>query len=790
MKSFVTACDRLDYRKILHQIAHYAPSRLGQEAIEELLPTNDSAWISLEHNRVSELKRMIESEHGFPIDGIKDIRLALTRATIENNSLTAHELLEIASTLHAAASLKAFIEKRREHYPELAALCHSLTTNKVLAYNITQAIDENGYVKDSASKELREVRHAIIAVHNQLSKRLEKILRDVSEQGISQDDIITTREGRMVLPIKTEKKNMVPGFIHSASATGLTVFIEPAETLSLNNEISELHFKEKREIEKVLLSLTRQVTEVRTEIKEDVRLLTLIESTYAKARYSVEIKGNKPFIIDNGSLLLLQARHPLLMQKHGREGVVPLDVELGGAYNTLLITGPNAGGKTVALKTVGLLTLMVQSGIHIPAAADSEFPLFNNVFVNIGDNQSIEDDLSTYSSQMLQLKEIVDGADEHSLVLIDEIGAGTDPTEGSALAAALLRKLTSCGAMTIATTHHGTLKAFAFETPGIQNSAMEFNQSSLQPTYRFRVGIPGSSYALVIAHRLGMSDEVLKDAQAMLGHQQSNLERLLLDLESRMQDAENERRTLAMERFENKKLHDEYETKLKQLKQEVKEVKAASLRTAQEIIDRAHAAIENSVREIKSQNAEKTVVKQWRSEIDAIDAFIQKESASLADAASASSERPGEFEVGDDVQLASNRQTGKVLTRPDAQGYLTVAFNSLKMKVNVSQLASGHVSQTASEKAAEESSFFVKPVSATEVDLRGMYGDEAVSVVDKFIDDAVMSGLHRIDIIHGKGTGALRKRIHIFLKEDKRVVSFKLGEWNEGGTGVTVVELQ
>ncbi len=786
MKAFVTACDRLDYRKILHQIAHFAPSRLGQEAIESLLPTNDSARISVDHNRVSELKRMIESEHGFPIDGIKDIRLALNRATIENNSLTTHELLEIASTLHASAALKSFIEKRRDHYPELMSLCRSLAPNKVLEYNITQAIDENGYVKDSASRELREVRRSIISLHNLLSKRLEKILRDVSEQGMAQDDIITTREGRMVLPIKAEKKNMVPGFIHSASATGLTVFIEPAETLSLNNEISELHFREKREIEKVLLALTVQVAECRTDLKENVRILTIIEYTYAIAMYSIDIKGNKPFLLENGSLMLLQARHPLLMQKHGREGVVPLDVEIGSAYTTLLITGPNAGGKTVALKTVGLLTLMVQSGIHIPAAADSEFPIFNNVFVNIGDNQSIEDDLSTYSSQMLQLKEIVDEADEHSLVLIDEIGAGTDPTEGSAIAAALLRTLTESGARTIATTHHGSLKAFAYETPGIQNSAMEFNQSTLQPTYKFRVGIPGSSYALVIARRLGMSDIVLNDAQSMLGDQQSNLERLLLDLESRLQEAENERRLLAAERLENKNLHDEYETKIKHLKQEVKEVKAQALKHAQEIIDRAHAAIENSVREIKLQNAEKTIVKQWRSEIEAIDEFIQKETAAMAESGSLSDERLSEIGIGADVQLLSNRQTGKVLTRPDAQGNLTVAFNSVKMRVNVRQLAVG----SAEVKESPESSYFVKPVSATEIDLRGMYGDEGAAAVDKFIDDAVMSGLHRIDIIHGKGTGALRKRIHMFLKEDKRVASFKVGEWNEGGTGVTVVELQ
>ncbi|HLP14727.1 MAG TPA: endonuclease MutS2 [Bacteroidota bacterium] len=786
MTAFEAGCERLDYRKILHQIAHYAPSELGREAVEHLLPTDDLATLSVEHNRVSELKKMIESETAFPIDGIKDIRLALNRAAIENNTLSPQELLDVASTLRAGNAIRQFVEKRREYYPELSSLTHLLWTDKVLTYNISQAIDENGAVKDSASKELRAVRQSIISIHAQLSKRLEKILRDVSEQGMAQEDIITTREGRMVLPIKTERKNMVPGFIHSASASGLTVYIEPAETLALNNEISELHFREKREIEKVLRSLTQQVSDVRVETRENVRLLTIIEFTYAKAKYSIDIKGNKPYLIENGSLVVRHGRHPLLMQKHGREGVVPLNIELGGAYSTLLITGPNAGGKTVALKTVGLLALMVQSGIHIPASADSEFPVYRKIFVNIGDNQSIEDDLSTYSSQMLQLKEIVEGADDRSLVLIDEIGAGTDPTEGSAIAASLLRALTESGAMTIATTHHGSLKAFAHETPGMQNGAMEFNQASLQPTYRFRVGVPGSSYALVIARRLGMPEQVLRDAQEMLGEQQSKLERLLLELEQRSQDAENERQMLASERSKNMKLSEEYETKLAHLKKEVREVKAKALRDAQEIVDRANASIEHAVREIRAQNAEKETVKKWRSQIGDLDNEIREESEGLKSSEPEASRAHTEFFVGDDVQLVSNGQMGKVLTRPDAQGNLTVAFNTVKMKVNVNQLST---SRSASKPVEESSSYFIKPVSTTEVDLRGMYGDEAIEIVDKFLDDAVIGGLRRIDIIHGKGTGALRKRIHEFLKEDKRVKSFKLGEWNEGGTGVTVVEL-
>ncbi|MGE5314541.1 MAG: endonuclease MutS2 [Acidobacteriota bacterium] len=790
MTAFEAGCERLDYRKILHQIAHYAPSDLGREAVERLLPSDDLAQLSLEHNRVSELKRMIESETAFPIDGIKDIRLALNRAAIENNTLSPQELLEIASTLRAGNAIKLFVEKRREYYPELSSITHQLWTDKVLTFNIAQAIDENGTVKDSASKELRAVRQAIISIHGQLSKRLEKILRDVSEQGMAQEEIITTREGRMVLPIKTERKNMVPGFIHSASATGLTVYIEPAETLALNNEISELHFKEKREIEKVLRSLTAQINEVKQEIRENVRLLTTIEFTYAKAKYSIDIKGNKPFLVENSSLVIRHGRHPLLMQKHGREGVVPLNLELGGAYNTLLITGPNAGGKTVALKTVGLLALMVQSGIHIPASADSEFPVFRNIFVNIGDNQSIEDDLSTYSSQMLQLKEIVEGAKEGSLVLIDEIGAGTDPTEGGAIAAALLRALTESGAKTIATTHHGALKAFAHETPGMQNGAMEFNQTSLQPTYRFRVGVPGSSYALVIARRLGMSDTVLKDAQAMLGEQQSKLERLLLDLEQRSQEAENERQALASERLVTANLRDEYETKLSASKKELREVKAKALQDAQEIIDRANAAIENAVREIRAQSGERTTVKKWKSEIGEIDRQIHGEAQQLKSAEDAAQQKQMGFFVGDDVLLTSNGQAGKVMTRPDAQGNLTVAFNTVKMKVNIRQLAHTRSSAPAKQAAEESPSYFVKPASAMEMDIRGMYGDEAIDTVDKFLDDAVIAGLHRIDIIHGKGTGALRKRIHEFLREDKRVKSFKLGEWNEGGTGVTVVELQ
>src|SRR5208283_2221614 len=429
MTEFQSAAEKLEFRKILGRLESYASSDLGKNAAEHIIPTGNLGLLAQELNRVDEMKKLLESDDPFPIDGLRDIRDPLQRAGIENSILSPSDLLPIAQTLQAARNIKVFIQKRKDVYLELHTYCEAININKLLEYNITQAIDENGNIKDTASKELRVIRNDLVSMYEMLRKQLERILKNVSEQGLSQEDIITTRDGRMVIPVKAEQKHSVPGFIHSSSASGFTVFIEPAETLSLNNEIRELHFKEQREIEKILRTLTMQVREVSSELLQSLEILKHLDLIYAKAKYSIEIKGNKPFLKEFGSLKIVDARHPILLLRHPREKVIPLSIELGNGYNTLLITGPNAGGKSVAMKTVGVLVLMLQCGIHVPASPDSEFPVFRKLYVDIGDDQSIENDLSTFSSHITMLREILNSADDHSLILIDEIGAGTDPVE-------------------------------------------------------------------------------------------------------------------------------------------------------------------------------------------------------------------------------------------------------------------------------------------------------------------------------------------------------------------------
>jgi len=787
MSQFDVAAEKLDLPKILHRIKFYASSDLGKEAAENIEPSSDLEIISREHNRVSEMKRLLESESAIPIDGIKDIRTSLQHAAIENNVLSPKEFLNIVLTLQAARNLKSFIEKRREFLIELSQTTSSISIHKEIEFNIIQAISETGEVRDSASKELRSIRQSIVDKQMTIRKALERILRATSEQGMVQDEIVTTRDGRMVIPIKVELKNKFPGFIHSTSASGQTVFIEPSETLTLNNEITELFFAEKREVERILHSLTGQIREVASAIEATVMAVTQLDLCYAKARYSIEIQGNKPLLKENGSLVIHNSFHPMLLLRHQREAIVPLNIEVGASFDTLLITGPNAGGKTVALKSVGILSLMVQSGIHIPASPDSEFPLTKKMFVLIGDNQSIENDLSTYSSQALQLKKILNETNNQTLVLIDEIGSNTDPTEGGALAAAVLEQLTKVGALTVATSHQASLKAFVHNSERMENGAMEFDQETLLPTYRFKLGLPGSSYALEIAQRLGISDEIISKARSMMGDQKARLEHLILELENRSQMLE-QRLSIADEEIKKyKELSVVFESKLKQLNKELKEVKRKAIEEAKSIVERASSTVENTIREIKTQHASREVIKQGKAQLAELEKEVSTIEKDILETIAGDSVATLNLKEGDLVVLKSGGQSGTVLTLPDKHGFLQVAFNTIKAKVNVSNIQS--ISKKKARTIESSSSVSIDKQFSNEVDIRGLYGDDAVSIVDKFLDDAILAGLHRVDIIHGKGTGVLRKRVQMFLENDSRVKNQRMGEWNEGGTGVTVVEL-
>ncbi len=786
LTQFSHALEKLEFEKIRQRVMRYASSEPGKDVLQSLSVATSLHDVKLELVRVSELKKLLEEEAGFPLEGIHPVREAVQKASIEGTVLTPKELSQILSTLRATKTAKQFLAKRQKQYPKIWEIAENLHTDKLLEYNLDQAVDETGSLRANASHDLQSIRRAIADKYEQLRKRLESILKNVADLGFSQDEIITTREGRMVIPVKVEHKNRVPGFIHSASASGATVFIEPSETLDLNNEIRSLQFQEQREIERILRELTKQVGQLRDALQSNLQLLAQLDVLNAKAKYSIEILGVEPEVHQFGVVKLVQARHPILLQTHGRDATVPLDIELGNTYNTLIISGPNAGGKSVAMKCVGLLSLMVQCGLHIPASDQSVLRIFSNIFVDIGDEQSIENDLSTFSSHLRNLKAIDEQADADSLVLIDEIGSGTDPAEGGAIAAALLEPLTERGAYTIATTHHSALKVFAHDTEGVENGAMEFDQSNLTPTYRFKAGMPGSSYALEMAQRLGFNELMLSRSREFMGTQQAKLEHLISDLELSAQKYRNELDAAQFKKIKLDELVLKYESKISAQARELKELKKKAVEEAREIVESANAVIERSIREIKERSADKESIRQVREDLKKVREEIKVKEAELP--LEPVELEQASLEVGNIVKLIGGVETGEIANiNPDGKSAVVV-FGSLKMRVAIKDLVK------ATRKLGDSRrTMLVETEKPTEVmrdlDLRGMTSGEAIPIVDKFIDTAMLAGLHRVDIIHGKGTGALRKKITDFLSKHPRVKSYRLGEWNEGGTGATVVEL-
>ena len=622
--NLTAALRKLEYNTVIERISELTVSESGRQRTLRLMPQTDRDTIELELRKVSEAKELLVTEGTIPLDGFKNIIPALKKTTVENQVLTVIELLEIAATIRVSRSLKVFLAKRISQYPSICTYHQQLFADKIIEHHINEALDEHGFVKDTASRELREIRRSMISASEALRRRLESILRQVSEQEFLQEDIITTRDGRLVIPVKAEYKHNVPGFIHSTSASGATVFIEPAESLELNNALRELQLSEQREIHRILADLTQQVGGIREPLELSFETLTEFDGILARAKYSIETIGNPPLLTSKPYIKLQNARHPILLRHFKREEVIPLSIELGGEVQTVIITGPNAGGKTVALKTVGLLVLCTQAGIHIPAGSESEVFPFHNIFVDIGDDQSIENDLSTFSSHLISLRHILEEADATSLVLIDEIGAGTDPSEGGALAAVVLHELTNRHTITIATTHHGMLKAFAHETQGISNASMEFDQESLRPTYRFRSGIPGSSYAFELAERLGISHNLLDRARAQVGDEKTKLESLLIELERQSQEYQYQLRETSKEKERLQSLVLSYEQKMVQLKRELGTIRKKAVEEAKEIVYQAHVKVEHSVKEIRESGADREVVRSSRQVLKQLSEELQK----------------------------------------------------------------------------------------------------------------------------------------------------------------------
>ncbi len=784
---FIQAAEKLKFSAVLRQIRRYARSPLGLEKIDASEPVDDILSVRRNLDLLDEMKSVIENEDPMPMEGIRDVREIVQRSSIEGNVLPGKDIRSVYATATASHNLKTYFRNRSQRCPRLAELSASLLSDKVLEHHIDTILNEEGGVRDTASNELQNIRRSIRRTSETLRRRLEKILKSLAADKMTQEELITTREGRMVVPVKSEHKHHVPGFIHSSSASGATVFIEPAETLEINNELREYQIMEQREIERLLRILTAKIAEKRNDLSLALEILAELDFLFAKAHYSIEILGCRPVESRGRIIRLDEARHPLLLLHHNRNSVVPLYLTLGDTFRTLIITGPNAGGKSVAMQTVGLLCLMYQAGLHIPASPGTELPVMRSIFVSIGDEQSIEHDLSTFSSHLLAIKGITESAGEDSLVLIDEIGSGTDPVEGSAIAASVLEYLTRNQALTIATTHHGDLKAFAFEQPDIENGAMEFDQNTLEPTYRFTAGIPGSSYALEIAQRMQFSSELLQRARSYLGSGRQNLERLLVNLEQQIQEYKQKHEAVSSEKTRLDALTGEYESKLGGLKQEIRQLKQAAALEAAQIVERANAVIENAVREIRETQAQPDVSRRWKEEIQNMRQDIEKELHSET-GTPASDMSP--LMKGDHVRLTDGGQVGEVLETEDDTGFVHVLFGSIKLRVSRDKLLKTkekiRVSSTTNLGVSEEER---QTISRT-LDVRGYTGDEAVAALEYFLDRALLAGFETVEIIHGKGSGVLRNKITEQLKKNAHITGMRLGNWNEGSSGVTIAELR
>lgn len=785
--------EKLEFDKILAHVGKLCLSEMGRARLAETEPFLTLPALEAELERVHDLKRLFESGEELPIPALHDTREILKKLAIEENYLQPQELLKIGASLRLASQLKKFVYARKETYPALNALTENLWMEKTLQYDIAQKIDEFGEVRSTASDALQFIRSELQKKREILRRKYESLQRRYASENMLMDDAITIRNGRLVLGFRVEYKHQVPGFIHDFSQSGQTVFIEPAETLSLSNEIRDLEIQEQREIERILRELARALRKELENLLANQEILAQFDALYAKAKFALEIGAIRPVVSAEKRLKLENAYHPYLLLTHRRSGkpVVPLSLELGYEHHVLVVTGPNAGGKSVALKTVGLLSLMLQYGYLLPCGEGSRFALFDRIFVEIGDEQSIENDLSTFSSHLKNLKAILDDATNESLALIDEICSGTDPEEGAAIATAVLESLLARKALAMVTTHQGALKAYAYQRKGVVNGSMQFDAKELRPTYQFQIGVPGSSFALEMARRMGFAPHVLENAKKFLGSAKNALEDLVAKLNSELQRARQERLALRQERDELERLVKQHQQKLRDLENEKRDLRRQALQDSKRLLAQSSELIEKAIKEIKESAGDAEKIKAARKEVEKMRRELASEEAKIG-AEKAKDHEPFEIAVGDKVKLLDTHSVGEVLEVSGEDAI--VSFGNFRMKTSLRNLEklsnreARELERKPSAQAGASSRLEIKDVS-TRLDLRGLMGDEAILRVEKFIDESVANGLKRIDIIHGKGTGALRKRIAEYLKTDKRVKSFRLGNWNEGGAGVTVVEV-
>ncbi len=782
----------LEYDKIITHLEEYASSPLGKDLCRTLLPSTDIHEIRQSQAETTDAVSRIRMKGSISFSGLKDITDSLKRLEI-GSSLSITELLSLSSNLTLSAKAKSYGRHEESDTPndsleESFRLLEPLTP---LNTEIKRCILSEEEISDDASPGLRHVRRSIKVINDRVHSQLNALLN--SNRSYLQDAVVTMRDGRYCLPVKAEHKSQVSGMVHDQSSSGSTLFIEPMAIIQLNNELRELEIQEKKEIEAVLAQLSNQAAPYTEELRLNQQLLARLDFIFAKAALSRHYKCSEPQFNTKGYLNIKDGRHPLLDPAK----VVPINIHLGKDFDLLIVTGPNTGGKTVSLKTVGLFTLMGQSGLHIPAFDGSELAVFEEVFADIGDEQSIEQSLSTFSAHMTNIVSILEKADSHSLCLFDELGAGTDPTEGAALAISILSFLHNMQCRTMATTHYSELKVFALTTSGVENACCEFSVENLQPTYRLLIGIPGKSNAFAISQKLGLPDFLIEDAKNHLEANDETFEDLLAHLEQSRLTIEKEQEEIKIYKEELAQLKSRLSQKEERLDQRKEKLLRQANEEAQKILREAKETADQTIKNVNRLASASGVNKELEAERTRLRQKLEKVDQSLSPKAKGPKKTisPKALRIGDGVKVLSLNLTGTVSTLPNAKGDLFVQMGILRSQVNIKDLElleESSVSSSGTEKPKEKTgggkikmskSFTISP----EVNLIGMTTDEAVPVLDKYLDDAYLAHLPQVRVVHGRGTGALRAAVHKRLKKLNYVKEFHLGEFGEGDSGVTIV---
>lgn len=787
----------LEYNKIIDLLTEQAASPKAKELCRSLKPMTDKAKIEAAQTQTADALTRLFQKGSVSFSGIHDMEASLKRLEI-GGTMGIDEFLALSSLLEAAKRVKAFSRGKSEDgaRDSLDDLFDGIEPLTPLLDEIRRCIISEDEIADDASPALKNIRRSIRSMNDRVHSQMTAMLNNTNIRNSLQDGVITMRNGRYCLPVKAEYKNQVPGMVHDQSSTGSTLFIEPMAVVNLNNELKELYLKEQEEISVILANLSNLTSEYIPYIREDYRILTELDFIFAKASLAKIYNGTAPIFNENGYIHIRKGRHPLL-DKHK---VVPIDVTLGDAFDLLIITGPNTGGKTVSLKTVGLFTLMGQAGLHIPANDRSELCVFHEVFADIGDEQSIEQSLSTFSSHMTNIISILDHVDEHSLVLFDELCAGTDPTEGAALAISILSKLHARGIRTMATTHYSEIKVFALETPGVENACCEFSVETLSPTYRLLIGIPGKSNAFAISGKLGLSADIIEDAKTRITTSEQNFEDLIADLESSRVTIEKERLEINQYKAEVASLKKKLEAKQERLDESRDKILREANEQAYAILKEAKDVADTSIRNFNkygTTHAPVSEMEKQRSKIRDKMSAAEKNMAGTKKKQAPAGNAPKNLRIGDRVKVLSMNLTGTVHTLPNARGDLYVQMGILRSLVNVRDLVllpDDTVPAAAKKTNGKSGSGKIRMSKSasisTEINLIGMTTDEAIAVLDKYLDDAYIAHLPSVRIVHGKGTGALRAAVHKHLKRLKYVKSFHLGEFGEGDAGVTIAEFE